>query len=650
MLNYFLVGNEKLSRFQDYSNQFPEQYSYIINVLFRDKKLYKSIDKSTKTILFNILANLKERDNRYQMTLEYNDSLVSKNYKIEKENEKKLESLKRPKKDDGKKRYKKHTPESKKNKFIEMKKRMIKPLLKKRVVPNKTLFVYLSSAMYTKEILSKNEILNDVMNTHGFSYTSLKKAISILESMNMIKIEKGGRKFFIPGFDDYEEKPSNIKYSIRRNKAYAYEDTISEIELLPMKDWNIDYSSFEEGILFLSAFQSLSFREKTDIQKSKKDYGCFVVDKLHDLDGNLLPLNNHKKKIEKADEYSVSPAPFLYKNRLKRINSNLPNFSHYQRGFINSVDFGGRFYSPMSFIKNEAIEPLLNKFNIEKLDFSSFGPNCLYLLTTGEKYKGDMYLDVIRNINAIPQKLQKFYRPIMKKMMSSHFGNNGKSNSCQSIRTMLIDSGLYYSEKFLKDFDPRYFHEGKWFEPRKDEKIKQKKYLEENGFKEEINLIPLTIDEVISSFEKVHSKIKIFFHHDISIKIQNIESEIAEEIMIDMKNDGLFPFSRHDAFYVPKSLVKKYEKKMEEYLVRVCKKYSFSFENENSPIPPLCIFKIKNSSSNFIKNVGKKLFYKLSYVNKNNKYMYSIFRLFNNTDKMFSGIIIRTIIPAPYTG
>ncbi len=201
---------------------------------------------------------------------------------------------------------------------------------------------------------------------------------------------------------------------------------------------------------------------------------------------------------------------------------------------FNDIDLtkGGRFYG--------AQYQGLNKSQREKILIIDKRTNQIYE-TVELDYKS-LHLKILYDINGINFEGSDYYifdgvaqelRPFIKILTNILLNSSNRVQAEISIKKTLEDD-----QELSILFDT-------YTDPKKSRKAR--------------------ISRLINLILEAHSPIKSYFHSGIGIKIQRLDSDIAERILLEFKEQGIPCLCIHDSFIVPKI----YEEKLEELRHRV---------------------------------------------------------------------------------
>jgi len=395
--------------------------------------------------------------------------------------------------------------------------------ISKKDTDNKTILIPKNS-----NIFSKHELFNK------YNYRTFIEAVNILEKKKIISlVEKGHIQI------DMNE---DGLFSLGEKKGIT---SIYEIN---------EYSTWDIKISHIN-------RLKLKYNKDKYDYDAIVRD-------------SDKKVLYALEDKNV-----------RYINKSLCQMGYsefqYHRIFQDDNKKCGRIYNILQTVKKTEREKIYKEMDWCEVDFHAMAPNTIYMLNTGKLYNGEMYNDILEDLE-IEREYWKIYRPMIKKFFILVLNTKNKEEAKKAIRQLLCkDYGIYTNLK--KEYDTGIF----------------KKYLKGSNIEnEEVKQYKFTEKDILESFEKVHKEIKNEFYNSSYQKTQYIESEIALKVMKFMIKIKEIPLSIHDCFICKsekKDLIYKY---MNKQFKKVIKRYSnnnyyYNIDNNNN--------NIKFSNNNILK-------------------------------------------------
>jgi len=313
----------------------------------------------------------------------------------------------------------------------------------------------------------------------GYSYNNVINAIKILKDLNIVTENTGSRKLY------------------KNNNKWEYKNYLTEIILNPVEEWNISKLNITWFNLVLNLYCYKIPQQNKSYYKIKKENSFYYKEtNLPFIDSDLNFIND-----------------FL-------IKKNYPNLV-YKRVFGNDFCSYGRFYNSFQRVPKKVRKKICEENNWIELDFKSCIINTLYIIETGDIYKGDIYEDILRKIN-----LSLKFRNLLKTILSTALNTKNKNDAIKSIRFFLLKENLYDKKGITPEYLLSVFEEDKVLN----------KYLYKNS----------------SSFT------------------QNIESNCINKIMLHLIQDNILPISIHDCFLIPSVFKDKYINLMYKILKEEC--------------------------------------------------------------------------------
>ena len=191
---------------------------------------------------------------------------------------------------------------------------------------------------------------------------------------------------------------------------------------------------------------------------------------------------------------------------------------------------GGRFYGGeyQGFPERMRKEILINGEKVVELDYSSYHFTMLYHIM-GIDYKSDPYLAVIDN---------EELRPLLKLLCNILINAGSKRKAV----------GGFNEEVYIKDA--------------KKDKSKRKNH------KKMIEKYNLSFEELYNLFTDVHKPLEKHFLSGVGLSLQNIDSQVAQNVMSHFLKSGIPCLCIHDSFIVPE----KYKDELETVMKVTYKK------------------------------------------------------------------------------
>lgn len=305
----------------------------------------------------------------------------------------------------------------------------------------------------------------------------------------------------------------------------------------------------------------------------------------------------HKDKTSKEiiQELPASDSTINITNHINSYFKTHKELFTIQRIFGSDETQFGRYYSNFHNVPKKIRHKFYEENNLVEIDFKSFNPQLLYLLSTGKKYKGkDIYTDVLQSAN-----LPIEYRPLVKIALNSMISCKDEKQAISSIRRELSLAGCYDISNREK---PILFSKSKRILNKIDsvenEKIlkksdkTKKKYKLKNRIRSynflferfcaDLETRPIhflfTPEYLINHIKRTHSSISQYFFRSKSNLTQNLESNIITNCLLTQIYFNQLPLSIHDSIIVKKEYKQLFEYFMEYYLFKEVKKY-FSLQN-----------------------------------------------------------------------
>ncbi len=332
-------------------------------------------------------------------------------------------------------------------------------------------------------IFSKNPLFNK------YNYRTFIEAIKILENKKMIKLHKKGNIKL--------KKDENNKYQLAEEKGIT-----STYKVNDYSEWDFDISMLDKIKL---------------IYKQEKPYEAIIRAK------------GTKEIIKVIKDKDVN-----------YINKNLRKMGHpefqYHRIFQDDTDKCGRVYNILQTVKKSERKKLYDEMDWCEVDFHAMAPNTIYMIETGEFYQGEMYNDVLEDLN-----IDAEYWPVYRKMIKQFFilvlNTKSRAEAKKAIKqAMCREYGTYHNLK--KEYVKYFFYDN---------------FLKKNNFDLKTKRYSFSEEQILRSFEKIHSKVKNSFFNSSYQITQKIESEIAIETMKHLIKIKEIPLSIHDCFIIKNS-------------------------------------------------------------------------------------------------
>ncbi len=195
------------------------------------------------------------------------------------------------------------------------------------------------------------------------------------------------------------------------------------------------------------------------------------------------------------------------------------------RVFNTSFNLGGRFYGEFQgFPKEIRKQIMIDNMNTIEMDYSSLHFTMLYHLS-GIDYQSDPYLAVIDNDEL---------RPLLKLFCN-----------------ILINAGS--KRRAVGGFNEEIY--------RKDPKRKQGK---RKFHREIIEKYNLSFEQLYNLFTDAHKPLENYFLSGVGLRLQNIDSHIAQNVMSHFLRKGIPCLCVHDSFIVPEKYRNELEGVMKE--------------------------------------------------------------------------------------
>lgn len=374
-----------------------------------------------------------------------------------------------------------------------------------------------------------------------YAYRSVKSIIDFLKNDEFIGIKTGYRDFEndegyltriwatekltdelnISELTDktFVQKIGGREFLIRRNN-FKYIKHITPI-LLKNKDKNLIKYKANKKIIRMKNFvdeynellESVNIIIPSEIVGKNKGEN-------DELKNTLFPLNNEQLIINKEEHNSKTQGtslPLLRTNETKPIIYNNLNAELYRVFSRGDFRFGGRFFGAeyQQMNKKERNQILINGKKTVEADYSGLHLNMLYH-QRGLEFTGDPYLAVIEDLSL---------RKALKLVSLIAINATKKHKAIQAIN------------------HARY----------QDWELHQ--LLKSKGIKS---------DELLKGFEKTHYKISTHFYNDEGVRLQNIDSQIAEQILKHFTRQAIACLCVHDSFVVEEQYKDELEIVMQE--------------------------------------------------------------------------------------
>jgi hypothetical protein len=399
---------------------------------------------------------------------------------------------------------------------------------------NNYVLISLDASLYSP---SKKDIIS-FKQMYGVSLKDIKDAKDILVHVGIIKFTKGSARF-------QENLCLPSKYQWVKTQSQ-----LSKIELNDIRKWN---RSLLE-LTYLDIAKVLSYHNPN----IEKHHAVIRFKDSKDKKKIIKEFNIHKEYetgVQQINEYLIANdlAEFTY----QRIYSDRIS----KDGSLDEYGYG-RCFGGFQQITKEHRHLVCEELNLKEYDVTSCLPNILYCLDTDKTYEGDIYNDAMK---AAGVKEEHFvdYREVFKPTFIIMMNCKGKHKTIQAIRSYLYEKGLLKTDSELKD-------------------KKIAKNFIDNELEYRYVFDPIEFVETIyNTFPEFQ---KYFFTRSSKLS-QFIESQIAIDIMLMMKEEGINPLTIHDAYLFP-------EEKYEE----LSEKAKNIFNNRISEYK-------KNISSSFKKNI-----------------------------------------------
>lgn len=429
-------------------------------------------------------------------------------------------------------------------------------LLRKKVTKLASVFISLHTVDYSKTIHQNHFDVNKVVlyeniKTFNLTYRSTNHMVKILEHFNMITVKKGSR-----------------------NVATRFCSK-------PLKEWkqSLFYDLDKNLTLyFLIMSNHLYYWRKPEavIKKKKKTLSAVINT---NVDGRDKYIPASQDSIEEMDRLN------------KLIPEKYRSFYNYRRTFKYDETCGGRLYSKVTFMPKVYRKLLLECAGYVEIDYPSFVPNVLSLISTQEQFPERAYNLVAKAILKKKKKYRKISDNEIMKPLIHLIGSKIKKAVliCLNIknldkyskllvseaRSILINAGLYYSkEDFfeawqyvsqlrIKDKNERHKHISRYLLG-----LMKKRWDSDATNTEEFPYVFIRPKNLIDGIRCIKS-LNVFSYTTNWQLTQLIESELLLSLYNKLVEDKIIPIFIHDALYVPNQHKDKYIKLVESNLYEI---------------------------------------------------------------------------------
>lgn len=411
---------------------------------------------------------------------------------------------------------------------------------KEKLKPNSGIRIPQRQKTYSEK---NNTSFSNLIKSLDYTYHRIKLIIDILKKYNIIKYKSG--------WFNHD----------------SLQGQVTQITIKEMIDWKIKPNTFSEWLEIFCNIISIrtgdSKNVETKIRNKKNVYRAVIVDKDKNYKGEIY---EKKKDKRKKYDYWVEPASKHLQDEVDFFNKHLPSYLSYNRIFYKNEYECGRFQSVLHRIPRELRHKGLKIYKYKEVDFSSFNINLLYFFNTGKKYEGDIYIDIIKNLN-IDSDLIDSLRPIMKEMTLTLYGSGWRNKARNEIEKKLSSIGINYTKFETPEMEHKRFE--LWY-----------KYLKEYEL-DIIDYKPTGIKslEILDAAEETCTGIKDILYLYWNRFCQFIESEIIKDLMYNMIENGLIPYSVHDCVIVPEKEYEYYNNLKEDILIKKVTEYQEYFDN-----------------------------------------------------------------------
>lgn len=236
-------------------------------------------------------------------------------------------------------------------------------------------------------------------------------------------------------------------------------------------------------------------------------------------------------KIELYVEEDVFIKHFIAKRIGKKnpINPPSPLHNRFRRVFNRTFDLGGRFYAHwcQGLPRELRRHILINGEPIQELDFKALHPSLLYA-EAGLPAPTEVYL---------PEGWPPEQRNIFKVLMLSTLNAKSEADAIQGTRYDLFTK---YHELLKRKEDEENILTSEW------------------------------LQSALSALKDMHAPIARHFCTGVGLRLQNVDSRIAERVMHELLDQGIVSLCEHDSFLVAVSHVEELRRAMFNASVAVC--------------------------------------------------------------------------------
>lgn len=429
-------------------------------------------------------------------------------------------------------------------------------LIRKKVTKPVSVFISLHSVDYSKTIHQNHfddnkAALYENIKTFNLTYRSTNHIVEIFEYFNMITVTRGSR------------------------------NVATKIYCKPLKEWkqSLFYDLDKNLTLYFLIISNYLYfwRKPESITKKKKKIPSAVINT--NVDGRDKYIPASQDSIKEMDRLNML-IPEKYRS-----------FYNYRRTFKDDETCGGRLYSKITFMPKVYRKLLLESAGYVEIDYPSFVPNVLSLISTQEQFPERAYNLVAKAILKKKKKYRKISDNEIMKPLIHLIGSSIKKAVliCLNIknldkyskllvseaRSILINAGLYYSkEDFfeawqyvsqlrIKDKNERHKHISRYLLG-----LMKERWDSDATNTEEFPYVFIRPKNLIDGIRCIKS-LNVFSYTTNWQLTQLIESELLLSLYDKLVEDKIIPIFIHDALYVPNQHKDKYIKIVESNLYEI---------------------------------------------------------------------------------
>ena len=380
----------------------------------------------------------------------------------------------------------------------------------------------------------RNSFYNDEVVKHNLSYHTVHRMIICMRAVGYIKVV---------------------------NPTLGENATATHLYFQNPSEWKMD------GVTTMKEWMEITL--PTYLSEIKTNSNSAVVrDKFHYNDGSLVEINSRSKKPKKLNKDSKDdnkkgwerPALKSIQKQTDYFNSFIPlKEFHLQRIFeydeSHKMLKGGRFYGIINRMPSKDRRKFCHQFKLKEVDFAQNNLNIIHYCALGEKYQGDLYMEVVE-LMASQDKYKKMlenkneWRKVIKTISIAVFGAYSRENARGSLYKQLSKIGIFDEQTWNKN----YTH--------------QRIYLDAN--------------DILDAIKIVYDKFAEYLYGNWNMILQNIESQMMTRLMKIMCKMNIMPLPVHDGFIVPQEHYDFFNKIKEEIFIEVCEKNKERINKKNN--------------------------------------------------------------------